>query len=130
MASRVKLLGRTIERNPLRHYAGRIFATAASLILDLPVYDTQCGAKLFRVNDRLKLVFNKPFTVKWIFDVELLARLIITEKAGHPAVKDICVEYPLHAWIDKKGSKLRAMDFVTSIGDLLKVWGLMRARRW
>jgi glycosyltransferase involved in cell wall biosynthesis len=130
IASRVKLLGRAIERNPVRHYVGRVFATAASLILNLPVYDTQCGAKLFRVNDRLKAVFNKPFTVKWIFDVEILGRLIITEKDGQPPVKDICVEYPIHTWVDKKGSKIRPMDFVTSTGDLFKVWWLMRKRTW
>ena len=128
MAARVALLGRNIERNPARHYAGRAFATAASMILGLRVYDTQCGAKLFRVTDRLKKVFAAPFTVKWIFDVEILARFIITEKDGEPKVRDICMEYPLHAWIDKKGSKIRLKDFLTSGFDLLKILMLMKRK--
>ena len=128
LAARVALMGRTIERNPVRHYTGRVFATAVSMILGLSVYDTQCGAKLFRVTDRLKKVFAAPFTVSWIFDVEVLARFIVTEKQGEPRVRDICMEYPLREWIDKKGSKLRLTDFLVSGFDLLKIALLIRRR--
>lgn len=121
IGARVALLGRNIERNTARHFTGRIFATIASLLLKLRVYDTQCGAKLFRVTDRLKAVFAAPFTVRWIFDVELLARFMITEKLGQPRLVNICLEYPLQEWMDKKGSKLHIKDFFISILDLIKV---------
>ncbi|NLE65583.1 MAG: glycosyltransferase family 2 protein [Elusimicrobia bacterium] len=121
IGSRVALLGRDIQRNQARHYAGRVFATAASCLLGLRVYDTQCGAKLFRVTPRLKEVFEFPFSSRWIFDVEILARFILTEREGLPAVRDICVEHPLDQWIDIKGSKLRLKDFIISAADLLKI---------
>ena len=45
--SRILRLGSSIRRSVFRHYIGRIFATVVSNMLKIPVYDTQCGAKIF-----------------------------------------------------------------------------------
>jgi glycosyltransferase involved in cell wall biosynthesis len=119
MGARVRLLGRNIQRKAVRHYLGRIFASAASWVLRIPVYDTQCGAKLFRVTDDLQSALARPFRSRWIFDVELLARL--SELYGNDAEKRM-VEYPLRTWQDIGGSRLRAKDFFRAAFNLLELW--------
>jgi dolichyl-phosphate beta-glucosyltransferase len=117
--SRVRLLGRQIERSTLRHYLGRVFATAASLSLRLPVYDTQCGAKLLRNSDLLGQVLDRPFDTRWIFDVELLARYVAA--LGRDAMPQHIVEYPLTQWHAAAGSRLRAAHFVQAAWDLAHI---------
>lgn len=120
--ARVRLLGRRIERRALRHYAGRIFATCASQTLRLPIYDTQCGAKLFRVSPETAALFETPFCSSWVFDVEILARLIAARRdAGGPAVEESVYELPLRSWRHVPGSKVGALDFVRALRDLLRI---------
>lgn len=121
MGSRVQLLGRTIDRRFYRHAYGRVFTTAVSLLLALPVYDTQCGAKVFRVSDALREVFAEPFVTRWIFDVEILARLM-----GHWEPHGIDVarriyELPLLVWRDVPGSKIGVADAALALGDLGRI---------
>jgi dolichyl-phosphate beta-glucosyltransferase len=118
--ARVKLLGRHIERRASRHYAGRIFATVASALLDLKVYDSQCGAKLFRINDTTRKIFREPFKSRWIFDVELLMQL--QKEHGREAFGRTVFEYPLMEWHDVGGSNIRFRDFVTAARDLLAIY--------
>lgn len=123
IGSRVKLMGRNIHRKAYRHYLGRIFATFVSFVLNLPVYDTQCGAKIFRNSEELKQVFKRPFKTRWIFDVEILARFIMIQKTqGQFSLEKSVMEYPLEDWTDVPGSKLKLVDFSNSIKDLLKIW--------
>jgi glycosyltransferase involved in cell wall biosynthesis len=120
--ARVKLLGRDIRRRPMRHYLGRIFATAASLVLRLPIYDTQCGAKLFRVTPELGQILADRFRATWVFDVELIARYLRLPTVRRDTVESLIYEFPLYAWEDVAGSKLRPKDFLRAILDLYRIY--------
>lgn len=123
LGSRVMLMGRDIRRKATRHYLGRVFATAVSHALDLPVYDTQCGAKILRVNAATATLFDTPFRSAWIFDVELIARYLRLPVApGEPARRDRLYELVLPAWHDRPGSKLRWHDFARAAVELGYIW--------
>ena len=117
--ARVRLLGRDISRHESRHYIGRVGATLISHTLGLAVYDTQCGAKMFRADDILRSVFGRPFLSRWIFDVEILARYI--ELQGRDAVTREVYEYPVTAWREVGGSKVKSTDFIRALRDLWKI---------
>jgi len=130
IGARVQLLGRAIERQTMRHYLGRIFATVASLVLDLKVYDTQCGAKLFRASPKLEAVFREPFTTRWIFDVEIIARLICEHRVRNlPSVEGVIYEYPLPQWRDIGGSKLKTTDFFKAFLDIFAIYRIIHHRK-
>lgn len=109
--SRIKRAGSQIERKFHRHLFGRLFATAAGVLLGVKAYDTQCGAKLFR-RSVVSQVFAEPFLSHWIFDVEIYLRL------GH----DRIVEYPMLVWRDVPGSKVKiGRESGRVLADLLRL---------
>jgi len=124
IGSRVRLLGRSIQIRRLRHYLGRIFAALASMVLGTPIYDTQCGAKLFKNNQLLKKVFSRPFRTKWIFDVEILGRYKLSI---NNTIEDHIIEYPLDSLRDIKGSKIKLLHFITAPFELLKIFVLLNS---
>lgn len=111
--SRVKRMGATVERNPLRHALGRVFATAVSLLFELSAYDTQCGAKLFKA-DTLPEVLREPFISPWIFDVELILRM---KRRG----RDRIVEMPVATWLDVGDSTMKLRDFARVPLELARI---------
>lgn len=117
MASRMKRLGAAVERTASRHIFGRIFSTFASIILKLPVYDTQCGAKLFH-NSTAEL-FTESFVTKWLFDIEILARF--RNKFGRATTLMEVVEVPVSSWQEIGGSKLRLKHLLKVPFELLKI---------
>lgn len=123
--SRVKRLGIRLERSGLRHYVGRVFATEASMLLGLPVYDTQCGAKLFK-SSLAQEVFREPFQSRWFFDVEIFFRLLAV--LGRARVEREIIEVPLDSWIEKGSTKVGWTDFLRAPFELLRIYWFYRKR--
>ena len=122
LGARIALLGRRIDRKPLRHYLGRVFATAASVVLDLPVYDTQCGAKLLRTTALVRTLFDAPFGSRWIFDVELLARYVLRGEGS----RDGLYELALQRWTDVGDSRVKPRDFARAAAEMAIIYRTYR----
>ncbi|MHA6279842.1 glycosyltransferase [Salinimicrobium sp. CAU 1759] len=117
--SRIKRAGATIERNQIRHYLGRVMATVVNnTVVKIPVYDTQCGAKLLTVG-LAREIFNDPFISKWLFDIELIARLQMAH--DREKVTKMVYEVPLTVWIEKGKTKIRFRDVLRVPFQLLKI---------
>ena len=115
MAARWLHLGSKIQRRRFRHYAGRVFATIASMVLRMSVYDTQCGAKLFKVDRGLADAIAEPFVSRWAFDVELIARLRRVNETSE------FLEVPLDVWMDVSGSKMGLFDMIRATLELFLI---------
>jgi glycosyltransferase involved in cell wall biosynthesis len=129
LGARVALLGTDIERSAVRHYLGRVFASVAAMILRARVYDTQCGAKLFRASPALDAALATPFLSRWAFDVELLGRLLAGTAAVPPLPLSAIVEVPLQVWHDIKGSKLGPVSMARTLAELGRIGVDLAARR-
>ncbi len=118
IASRVALVGRNVERRAMRHYLGRMFATIAANILRTRFYDTQCGAKFFRVTPALSAALSDRFVSRWAFDVELLGRLLIGTVSAPGVPIERMREVPLEEWVDAGGSKVTTAAMLKTLAEL------------
>jgi dolichyl-phosphate beta-glucosyltransferase len=115
IGSRMKLCGRRIDRDWYRCLLSSLFARTASLALGCRVRDTQCGAKLLRVDADLLGLLAEPFRSRWIFDVELLQRLSLS---GDSPLHEAVFELPLEEWTEVGDSRLRPRDFARAVREL------------
>jgi glycosyltransferase involved in cell wall biosynthesis len=116
--SRIRRLGAHIDRTLFRHFTGRIFATIVSFLLKLPVYDTQCGAKLFRT-EFARDIFEKPFLSRWLFDVEIFFRII--RRYGVEKTLGMVYEVSLKEWRGIGASKLSIMSMLRTPMNLIRI---------
>ena len=111
--SRIKMLGKSVERRASRHYTGRVFATLVSVLTGIEVYDSQCGLKVIRRSAYASIKANLK-EMRFAFDVELTLLLL---KGGFK-IREIPVN-----WKEVPGSK------VSVIKDSIRmVFGLLRMK--
>jgi dolichyl-phosphate beta-glucosyltransferase len=117
IGSRWKRLGSTIRRRAFRHYGGRVFSTLASLVLNLSVYDTQCGAKIFR--RPMAVLFEEEFISRWLFDLEILARY--RNQYGNAKAANSIFEFPLGNWTHRDQSRIGIFFFFKIPFELFRI---------
>jgi glycosyltransferase involved in cell wall biosynthesis len=116
--SRIRKIGSTIERENSRFLIGRVVATFISNILNIKVYDTQCGSKLF-TKEISEELFQKEFISKWLFDVEIFYRMIHLFDREKAITK--MHEVPLKLWVEKGDSKVKLTYGFKLWFDLYKI---------
>ena len=130
MGARIQRSGGRIERTPVRLVMGKVFAALASVVLRTRFRDTQCGAKVFRSTDLLREVLEEPFLGRWVFDVELLGRMLTGTSRCGALDRDGILEVPLGSWFDAEGSKMKLLDAAEMATELVRVaMDLERCRR-
>ena len=121
--SRCRRIGVEIKRKLYRHLLGRVFATLASNMLSLPVYDTQCGAKFFK-KELIKPLFGEAFKSNWVFDLEIFYRFL--KEFGGTNINAVAKEISVEKWEDKNGSKIKFKDLFVIPLEMIKLYKFYR----
>lgn len=120
LASRILMLGHEIDRTFKRHLVGRVYATLAKILVGVPVYDSQCGFKLFRKSS-FEQVRPELRTTRFGFDMELIAFMY---SRGFRIL-----EMPIRKWRDVPGAKVRLLkDSIDMFWSLLQLRKKLRSR--
>ena len=71
----------------------------------------------------LDTILARPFSSRWIFDVEILARLdVLLKSTGGLPVQKTLYEFPVDAWYEIPGSRLRMTDFLLATVELTELY--------
>jgi len=116
--SRIARMGADIHKDGARQIISKTINLIIRKILGMPFQDTQCGAKVM-TPELAKLVFQKQFLTRWLFDVEIFMRLK-KEFGKEKAISMLCEE-PLKRWVHEDGSKLSMKDSIKILGQLMQI---------
>ena len=114
---RLKLAGHDIQRSNTKTFIQKVIANMGAVLFSPKVSDTQCGAKMFRA-DVLQPAIKEKFSVRWLFDQELLTRL---SKLPQNKDKNWLFELPLSKWYDIGGSHVKKSDYIKCLKDYFKL---------
>lgn len=117
--SRAKNASEGIQKDAIRGFISKIINLLIVLILGLKIEDTQCGAKVFRV-ELVPMLFSKQFLTRWLFDVEMFIKM--KNHFGKTAIMECILEQPLKRWIHMDDSKLGLKDSLETPYRLMSIW--------
>ncbi len=117
--SRAKSGTKSIKKDSSRAIISKIINLLVRCIILLPIYDTQCGAKVYRAH-LVPILFKRKFLSRWLFDVEMFIRL--KRHYGRKATMRSIFEQPLKRWIHVEDSKLGIKDALEIPIRLCSIW--------
>ena len=97
IGSRQSTNDNSIESEWHRFLAGKIFAAFVRLYFRINLLDTQCGAKVFKVNKLLLNSLQQPIINPWLYDLQLILPIIYS--------KGLVTEVRLKKWVNGTESK-------------------------
>ena len=110
--------GSDLEYKFKRYFVGRVLSSMVKMSLKTSIFDTQCGCKLM-IKDVAKVAFKDPFINSWLFDIEILWRLIIEH--GNTYIEEKTLEVPVMKLIDRGSSRIKATDLISLPFQFIKI---------
>jgi dolichyl-phosphate beta-glucosyltransferase len=118
LGSRVRMLGRSVERRWERHLIGRMYATLVGLAISESVYDSQCGFKIIP-GEAFATIAGVLRENRFAFDSELITAL---SEAGY-RLEEVPID-----WKDIAGSKVSLIkDSARMVGSLVLIQNRKKA---
>lgn len=104
IGSRKQTNNNYIKTSATRLILGRIFAFYVRFVLQIKVYDTQCGCKVFRNSENLREYLQQSAVSSWLFELQYMVYLLKSKK-----IQSSWIEVPLTNWVHERDSKVKLL---------------------